>query len=61
MKKAEAYFRVLPPANPEFDHFTPADWLFQHPELLNGDAPEVLETLKRAEQVVTALNKIVMI
>jgi hypothetical protein len=28
VKKAEAYFRVLPPSTAEFDHFTPANWLF---------------------------------
>jgi energy-coupling factor transporter ATP-binding protein EcfA2 len=59
VKKTEAYFRVLPPATPEFDHFTPADWLFQHPDVLNGDAPEVIDTLGRAERVIAALNKIV--
>jgi hypothetical protein len=58
LKKAEAYFRVLPPAAREFDHFTPADWLFTHPELLNGDSPEVVDTLERAERVITALNKL---
>jgi hypothetical protein len=60
VKKAEAYFRVLTPSVPEFDHFTPADWLFQHPDLLNGDAPEVIDTLRRAELVIAALNKIVV-
>jgi predicted ATP-dependent endonuclease of OLD family len=59
VKKSEAFFRVLPPAMPEFDHFTPADWLFQHPDLLNGNAAEVVETLERAERVISALNKIV--
>jgi hypothetical protein len=58
VKKAEAYFRLLPPGTPEFDHFTPADWLFRHPELLDGDAPEVAETLARAEKVLAALNKL---
>jgi energy-coupling factor transporter ATP-binding protein EcfA2 len=58
VKKAEAYFRLLPPGTPEFDHFTPADWLFRRPELLDGDAPEVAETLARAEKVLAALNKL---
>ncbi len=58
VKKAAAYFSLLPPGTPEFDHFTPADWLFRHPELLDGDAPEVAETLARAEKVLTALNKL---
>jgi predicted ATP-dependent endonuclease of OLD family len=58
VKKAAAYFSLLPPGTPEFDHFTPADWLFRHPELLEGDAPEVVETLARAEKVLAALNKL---
>ncbi len=58
VKKAEVYFRVLPPDAPEFDHFTPADYLFRHPELLEGDAPEVTETLARGEKVLSALNKL---
>jgi len=58
VKKAEAYFRVLPPNSPEFDHFTPAEWLFRHPELLDGDAPEVTESLERAERVISAVNKV---
>ena len=28
MKKAAACFSLLPPGTPEFDHLTPADWLF---------------------------------
>jgi len=33
VKKAEAYFRVLPAEAPEFNHFDPALYLLQHPEL----------------------------
>jgi predicted ATP-dependent endonuclease of OLD family len=58
LKKAEAYFAVLSPGAPQFDHFTPADWLFQNPSVLDKDEPEVNETLKRAEQVISALNKL---
>jgi predicted ATP-dependent endonuclease of OLD family len=58
VKKAEAFFAVLPPDAPEFDHFTPADWLFRNPQVLDAKSPEVTETLARAERVVTALNKI---
>ena len=58
VKKATAYFAVLPPDAPEFDHFTPADYLFRNPNLLDGDAPEVIATLERAERVISALNKI---
>ncbi len=59
VKKTEAFFRVLPPAAPEFSHFTPANWVFQHPDLLDGNALEPVETLERAERVISALNRIV--
>jgi energy-coupling factor transporter ATP-binding protein EcfA2 len=61
VKKAEAYFRILPPASPEFDHFTAADFLFQHPDLLTTETTEVSETLTRAERVISALNNIMTI
>jgi hypothetical protein len=58
VKKAEAYFAVLPPGAPEFNHFTPAEWLFRSPGVLDQNTPEVNETLDRAEKVITALNKL---
>lgn len=57
-KKASAYFRALPSAAPKFDPFTPADWLFQHPSLLDRDEPAVVETLERAERVILAINNL---
>lgn len=56
LKKTEAYFAVLAPGDPEFDHFTPADWLFQNPNVLDADTPEVTETLDRAEKIIVTLN-----
>jgi len=58
VKKAEAFFGVLPPGAPEFDHFTPAEWLFRNPGVLDQNTPEVNETLDRAEKVIAALNKL---
>lgn len=58
VKKAEAYFRVLPPEISEFDHYTPVEWLFTHPELLDGDAPEIVTTLERAERIADAVNQL---
>nr|MCU0491488.1 AAA family ATPase [Chloroflexaceae bacterium] len=58
VKKVEACFRLLPPNFPTFDHYTPAEWLFRHPEILDGDTKEVTETLARAEQIMTLLNKL---
>lgn len=58
VKKAEAFFRVLPPETEQFDHYAPFAWLFLHPELLEGDSPEVTATLERAERVINAINQI---
>lgn len=51
VKKAEAYFRWLPPSVPEFNHFDPALHLLRHPELLE----EKTATLDRFE---TAFKRI---
>jgi hypothetical protein len=58
VKKVEACFRVLPADVPEFDHYRPAEWLFQHPEILDCEMQEVTDTLQRAEQVIAVLNKL---
>ncbi len=58
VKKAEALFAVLPPEQPEFDHYTPALWLFLNPAVLDEKAPDVNATLDRAEKVIVALNKL---
>jgi len=58
LKQAEACVRLLPADVDEFDHFRPAEWLFTHPEILDGERPEVLATLDRAEIVLKALNKL---
>jgi predicted ATP-dependent endonuclease of OLD family len=58
VKKAEALFRLMPASVPEFDHFAPARWLLENSQILDGDSPEVRETLDRAEAVFTAFNKL---
>jgi predicted ATP-dependent endonuclease of OLD family len=58
VKKAEALFAVLPPELPEFNHFTPAEWLFLNPKVLDADTPEVNDTLEQGEKVIVALNKL---
>ena len=50
VKKAEAYFRLLPPEIPEFSHYDPAAYLLQHPKLLGGTSKAVKETLDRFEK-----------
>jgi energy-coupling factor transporter ATP-binding protein EcfA2 len=50
VKKAEAYFRLLPPEIPEFSHYDPAAYLLQHPKMLGGSSKAVKETLERFEK-----------
>jgi ATPase subunit of ABC transporter with duplicated ATPase domains len=50
VKKAEAYFRLMPPEIPEFSHYDPAAYLLQHPKLLSGSSKAVKETLARFEK-----------
>lgn len=56
MKKAEAFFRVLPESVPTFDHFTPAAWLLANPTILQSEDEPILKTLERAEAIFKALN-----
>ena len=49
VKRAEAYFRVLPAPYREFGHYDPAMHLLTHPELLEKDSPEVNTSLDRFE------------
>lgn len=57
LKRVEAAFRLLPPEAPEFDHFTPADWLIRNPATLDLKDAEVEATLDRAEKVFLAINR----
>ena len=56
VKRMETLFRVLPPSTPEFDHFSPADWLIRNPGFLDGDGPGVAATLDNAEKIIRAIN-----
>jgi hypothetical protein len=57
VKRAEAACKLLPPEVPEFDHFTPADWLIRNPTVLDTKDPEVEQTLDNAEKVIAAINR----
>lgn len=57
VKQAEALFRLLPPDMPDYSHYRPADWLIRNPQTLDGDSPDVRETLIRAEKVFEVFNK----
>jgi energy-coupling factor transporter ATP-binding protein EcfA2 len=59
VKKAEAYFRVLPAEIPEYSHFDPSMYLLQHPAMLNGKGKSVQDTLARFEQAFERIAKFV--
>jgi energy-coupling factor transporter ATP-binding protein EcfA2 len=56
VKKAEAYFNLLPANMPTFNHFAPAAWLVRHGEILNPANAEVAKTLDTAERVFKVFN-----
>ena len=56
LKRVEAAFALLPPEAPEFNHYTPAEWLFRNPSVLDGDSASVGSTLERAESVIQKVN-----
>lgn len=58
VKKAEALFKLMPPAVAEFDHFGGARWLLENPSSLDADRPPINDTLDRFEQVFKTLNKL---
>ena len=45
VKKAEAYFRVLPEPIPMFSHFDPSAYLLANPALLEQESDAVAATL----------------
>lgn len=57
VKKAEAYFRLLPDEIPEYSHYDPSLYLLQHPELWKGKGKPVQETLKRFEAAFDRIAK----
>lgn len=59
VKKAEAYFRVLPAEIPEYSHYDPSMFLLQHPELWKGKGKPVQETLKRFEAAFERIAKFI--
>jgi predicted ATP-dependent endonuclease of OLD family len=58
VKKAEDLFKLMPPDVPDFDHFAPARWLLQNPQVLETDTPQVRATLEKGERVFNAFNKL---
>ncbi|MGE8706331.1 MAG: AAA family ATPase [Achromobacter sp.] len=58
IKKAEALFKLMPADVAEFDHFAPARWLLENPDVLDRDSKAVLDTLDRAEAVFNKFNSL---
>ncbi len=58
VKKAEAYFRLLPQQVPEFSHYDPAIYLLQHPELWQ-QVNKASESLQRFESAFIRIGKFV--
>lgn len=56
VKKAEAFFKLLPDSIDMLDHFAPAAWLVRHGEVLDTTSTQVDETLNRAEAVFKVFN-----
>ena len=56
VKKAEAYFKLLPDTISMLDHFAPAAWLVRHAEMLDETTDAVNETLDKAEMVFKTFN-----
>ena len=56
VKKAEAYFNLLPDDIPVFSHLRPADWLFKNPDTLLQDDENIKEILDRFEKLFKKLN-----
>jgi hypothetical protein len=59
VKKAEAYFRVLPEEIPEYSHYDPSLYLLQHPELWQGGGKPVQDTLTRFEVAFERIAKFI--
>ena len=59
VKKAEAYFRLLPQEIPEFSHFEPSMYLLRNPKMLAGKSKSVQETLNRFEAAFERISKFV--
>lgn len=59
VKKAEAYFRLLPQEIPEFSHFDPSMYLLQNPKILASKSKPVQETLNRFEAAFDRISKFV--
>lgn len=57
VKKAEAYFKLLPSEIPEFNHFDASMYLLQHPEMFKVKGKPVQDTLTIFEKAFERISK----
>lgn len=60
VKKAEAYFRLLPATVPEFNHFEPSMHLLRNPELLTAGGEASAKSLARFEAAFEKVEKFLL-
>lgn len=58
VKKAEAAFRTMGTKTPNFDHFTPAEWLLKNPNFLQQKTGAIDQTLDHAENIFKSFNQL---
>ncbi len=58
VKRVESMFNVMPKSIPEFNHYAPAEWLIQNPDILDGESRAVQRTLDVAEKIFDAFNEL---
>lgn len=58
VKQAEALFPTLSAEIPDFDHFTPARYLLNNPDILAGDSAMVTRSLERFENAFSSINSL---
>jgi predicted ATP-dependent endonuclease of OLD family len=51
--------KLMPTKVSEFSHYAPAEWLMRNPTALDGESPDVTETLARAERVFATYNALI--
>jgi hypothetical protein len=57
VKATEKIFMTLKDA-PEFDHFTPSDWLLRNPDFLNQETEAMTNSLDCFEKAFIAINSL---
>lgn len=56
VKRVESIFKTMPADVPDFNHYTPAQWLMRNPSFFDSDNPEILATLDSFEKVFKVIN-----